>query len=218
MPLGSDDYVELLPVRWQAVTDAGIRFDYRTYDHPLLHGERAHAAGVRSADGKWEVHHNPYDPSRIWVRLADGFVEVPWIHATSVSLPFTHHVWEHICKVTKRTESRAEHEAQLVVALDDLLRRAARKKKLTGAEGRAVAKSRSAGALVGAPASEPNVLDTPTLSFGLAGVFAAPELDDETIPDEDDDLLLAAGQDLADPSDGSLVLDDTSRESDLWLP
>lgn len=220
VPLGSDDYVELLPVRWQTITDAGIRFDYRTYDHPLLHSEEADAPGVRSAEGKWEVHHNPYDPARIWVRLIKGFVEVPWIHATSVSLPFTHHVWEHICKVTERTESRAEHEEQLVLALDDLLRRAARKKKLTRAEQRAVAKSRASGAadMVPVPASEPNVLDTPTLSFGLAGVYEAPEGDDETVPDEDDDLLVAAEQYLAEATDGSSILNDTNQESDLWLP
>ncbi|WSQ14735.1 hypothetical protein OG604_47320 [Streptomyces sp. NBC_01231] len=34
VPLSADDYVELLPLRWQAVNDYGVRFGYRTYDHP----------------------------------------------------------------------------------------------------------------------------------------------------------------------------------------
>jgi hypothetical protein len=72
--------------------------------------------------------------------------------------------------------------------------------------------------MVPVPAGEPNVLDTPALSFGLAGVYVAPECDDETVPDEDDDLLAAAEQDLAEAMDGSSILDDTTREDDLWLP
>ncbi|MCM1950404.1 transposase family protein [Streptomyces sp. G2] len=218
VPLGSDDYVELLPVQWRTITDAGIRFDYRTYDHACLHTDKVQDPGVRSAEGLWEVHYNPYDPVRIWVRLSDGFVEVPWIHATSVSLPFTHHVWEHICKVTERTESRAKHEEQLVWALDDLLKRAARKKKLNRSEQRAVAKSRASGAdIVPVAAGEPNVLDTPTLSFGLAAVYEAVDRDDESVPDEEDDLLVAA-EDLAEAADGSSILDDNAQEEELWLP
>jgi hypothetical protein len=220
VPLGSEDYVELLPVRWQAITDAGIRFDYRTYDHACLHEDRVHDPGVRSEQGLWEVHYNPYDPVRIWVRLADGFVEVPWIHTTAVSLPFTHHIWEHICKVTERTGSREEHESQLALALDDFLKRAAGKARLTRAEQRAVARSCSSGAeLVPVAAGEVDVMSVPALSFGLAGVYAAPEFDDETVPDEDDDLLLPAdGQDPAEAADGSSILDDVNRENDLWLP
>ncbi|MGW1278858.1 transposase [Streptomyces tsukubensis] len=218
VPLRSDDYVELLPVRWQTITDAGIRFNYRTYDHARLHTEQAKAPGVRSPEGLWEVHYNPYDPVRVWVRLADGFAEVPWIHSTSVNLPFTHHVWEHICKVTERTGSRAEHEEQLALALDGFLKRAARKKDLTRTERKVMAKSRASGAdMVPAPAGEPNLLDTPTLSFGLAGVFQAPDWDDETVPDEDDECVVL-GQNAETAVEATCILDDPTQENDLWLP
>ncbi|WP_197287614.1 transposase [Streptomyces apocyni] len=215
--LSSQDYVELLPVRWQPVTGAGIRFDYRTYDDKCLHED--HGPGTRSKGRLREVHHNPYDPTRIWVRLPEGFREVPWIHATAVSLPFTHHIWQHICKVVKRTGSREEHEAELALALDDFLKRASGKGELSRSERRVVAKSRASGA-VPVPAGGPDVLSTPTLSFGLAGVYAAPELDDDTVPDEDDDLSVSSDgeQDADQVADGSSILDDTSRENDLWLP
>ncbi|GCE02648.1 transposase [Embleya hyalina] len=36
VPLTGGDYLELLPVRWQAVTERGIRIDHRTYDCDLL--------------------------------------------------------------------------------------------------------------------------------------------------------------------------------------
>lgn len=225
VPLSADDFVELLPVRWQPITDAGIRFGYRTYDDPCLNGHRGQDSGVASKRGLWEVHYNPYDPVRIWVRLPEGFREVAWIHATSVGLPFTHHVWEHICKVVERTSSREEHEAELALALDDFLKRAARKEKLSAAERRVAAKSRASGA-VAVPAGELNVLDVPAPSFGLAGVYAEPDLDDDTVPDaydsgdEDEDILgspdeeLAAGRSTV----GCHVLGDMDAEEDPWLP
>ncbi|MED7947417.1 hypothetical protein [Streptomyces sp. BE303] len=71
-----------------------------------------------------EIHHNPYDPARIWVRLPDGFQEVPWIHATQVSVPFTDAAWRHIVSTVARTTDRDAHEVALARALDTLLRRA----------------------------------------------------------------------------------------------
>ncbi|MEU7640796.1 transposase [Streptomyces sp. NPDC039016] len=219
LPLSTDDFVELLPVRWQAITDAGIRFDYRTYDDACLNGHRGQDSGVRSKKGLWEVHYNPYDPVRIWVRLPEGFRELPWIHATSVSLPFTHHVWEHICKAVQRTGSRQEHEAELALALDLFLKKAAGKEKLSAAERRVVAKSRASGA-VPVPAGEVNVLDVPAPSFGLAGIYAEPDIDDETVPDDERDDVFDSPDDVWETGrlGGSLVLNDTDPEEDQWLP
>lgn len=220
VPLGSDDYVELLPVRWQAITDNGIRFDYRTYDDRCLNGFRGESSGVAAQEGRWEVHYNPYDVTRIWVRLADGFREVPWIHATQASQPFTHHVWEHLCKVVERTGAREEHEARLALALDDFLKRASGNGKLSRREQRVVAKSRAVQTLA-VPAAGLDLLSAPTLSFGLAGVYEAPELDDETLPDEDDDVLAGLDGALlgdAPAASGSCaVRTDASAEEDQWL-
>ncbi|MDG5808566.1 transposase [Streptomyces ossamyceticus] len=217
VPLSADDFVELLPVRWQPITDAGIRFGYRTYDDPCLNGHRGQHSGVASKEGRWEVHHNPYDPTRIWVRLPKGFVEVAWIHATSVSLPFTHHVWEHICKVVERTGSREEHEVELALALDAFLKRAARKEKLSASERRVVAKSRAA-ATVPVPEGELNVLDVPAPSFALTGVYTEPDLDDDTVPDEDDDVTdeLDSHTASSPATEGCGLLADAGGE-DQWL-
>ncbi|WCL83154.1 transposase [Streptomyces sp. JCM 35825] len=217
VPLSSDDFVELLPVRWQPITDAGIRFDYRTYDGNCLNGHRGQHSEVLAQKGLWEVHYNPYDPVRIWVRLPEGFREVAWIHTTSVALPFTHHVWEHICKVVERTGSREEHEAELALALDAFLRRAAGKEELSTVERRVMAKSRASETTVPVPAGEINVLDVLAPSFGLAGVYAAPDPDDETLPDEDEDED-EDGLEAGHVPGGSLVLSDQDLEEDQWLP
>lgn len=121
--LAWEDHIELLPVRWQPVNDYGIRFDYRTYDSTVLNGHRR-ARTSAGAAVQLEVHHNPYDPARIWVRLPDGFQEVPWIHATQVSMPFTDAAWRHIISTVARTTDRDAHEVALARALDTLLRRA----------------------------------------------------------------------------------------------
>lgn len=122
--LSLEDHVELLPVRWQVINDYGIRFDYRTYDDKVLNGYRRRRSGCSTRGERWEVHYNPYAPERIWVRLPQGFVEVPWIHATQVSQPFTDYTWRHIRNAVARTSGRDAHELALARALEALLRRA----------------------------------------------------------------------------------------------
>ncbi|MHB9864586.1 hypothetical protein [Streptomyces sp. YIM S03343] len=122
VPLKAADYIELLPSRRCAIGAEGIRFDYRTYDSTSLNGHRHRST---APDGKWEVHYNPYEPSRCWVRLPDGWAEAGWIHRNLVSQPFSDTAWRHIRTVVEQRTGRAEHEELLARALDALLRRAA---------------------------------------------------------------------------------------------
>lgn len=121
VPLTGADWIELLPSRRCSITDEGIRFEHRTYDGPALNGHRHPST---AADGKWEVHHNPYEPGRCWVRLPDGWAQVAWIHQGLISKPFTDTTWRHIRSVVTRRTGRAEHEEHLARHLDELLRRA----------------------------------------------------------------------------------------------
>ncbi len=61
VPLTGSDYLELLPVRWQAITERGIRIHHRTYDSDLLgpHG----GAGLRSSGPRREMG-SPHQPAR----------------------------------------------------------------------------------------------------------------------------------------------------------
>ncbi|GAA2768628.1 hypothetical protein GCM10010103_76710 [Streptomyces paradoxus] len=89
-------YLELLPVRWQAITPAGITIHHRTYDHDLLAPYRGQTSPVAGRGGKWEIHYNPHDVRQIWVRLPDGeLTEIPWIHRDHVHQPFNDHTWQH---------------------------------------------------------------------------------------------------------------------------
>lgn len=214
VPLSADDYVELLPLRWQAVNDYGVRFGYRTYDHPGLNPYRRRRSPRADKNGRWEVHHNPYDPNRVWVRLPEGWLEVPWVHAGAVRRPFTAFTFDHVRRTVERRHGREEHEAAIAQALDDLLRRAGQ--GLGSRRERTVA----ARALSAAQMTDPSPATTPQqwpaplapgASFGLPGSFTVPlqdadgwdaddSLDDIEDNQDDEDYLLAAladGQDAA---------------------
>ncbi|WP_428815180.1 Mu transposase C-terminal domain-containing protein [Streptomyces albus] len=124
VPLTGADWLELLPVRWQPITERGIRIDYRTYDHDVLDPHRGQRSEVTAKDGKWEVHHNPHDARQIWVRLSDGKLhEIPWIHRDHVHQPFNDQMWRHVQGEVAQRGEREQHEADLADALDQLLRR-----------------------------------------------------------------------------------------------
>ncbi|MGW2826489.1 transposase [Streptomyces sp. NPDC001443] len=197
--LSAENYIELMPVKRLGINDYGIRFDYRTYDHKVLNPHR----GFKSTawDGMWEIHHNPYDPHQIWVRLPDGWQEIPWIHRERVSLPFTDFTWRHIRATVERRSDRDEHEQHLAQALDRLLRRAGNGEG-TRRERTVAARAGAAASLAGPTPHQPDppgLLTAPTLSYGLVGTFTPPGLDEpdgEEVPageefedgwDEDDD-------------------------------
>ncbi|MFJ2137004.1 hypothetical protein ACIOMQ_40565 [Streptomyces sp. NPDC087845] len=81
VPLSGSGYLELLPVRWQAITERGIRIHHHTYDSDLLGPYRGQDSDVTARGRKWEVHTNPHDVRQIWVRLPEiGLTGIPWIH------------------------------------------------------------------------------------------------------------------------------------------
>lgn len=127
VPLTGNDYLELLPVRWQAITEHGIRLHHRTYDHDLLGPHRGQPSTVAGRGGKWEIHYNPHDVRQIWIRLPDGqLTEIPWIHRDHTHQPFNDRIWHYLRTITgQRAGQDAEQaEAALAEALDALMRRA----------------------------------------------------------------------------------------------
>ncbi|MEU9255485.1 hypothetical protein AB0D66_27020 [Streptomyces sp. NPDC048270] len=205
VPLTAADWIELLPSRRCAIGDEGIRFEYRTYDSRALNKHRHRST---AADGKWEVHHNPYEPWRCWVRLPDGWEPADWIHQGLVSKPFTDTAWRHIRSVVTRRTHRAEHEEHLARHLDELLRRAHTGQ--TGAKN--PSRASSAGNLAGVPdrhaeakrTRERNADADPPNS--LAEQF--PRADGGTFPTSDSDP--------ADLSAGAWNIFDAHQEAQQW--
>ena len=54
--LSGDDYVELLPATWRAVSSYGVKISNRVYDCPGLAPFRRQPSGVMRKRNLWEVH------------------------------------------------------------------------------------------------------------------------------------------------------------------
>jgi hypothetical protein len=114
--LSADDYIELLPARWQAINAYGIRINYRTYDAEELNPLRRQPSGIKEKKDLWEIHHDPYDISRVWVRNPEGgWITCLWKHLRRVPAPFGELAWDHVrAGLPKGTE---EELADAVAAL-----------------------------------------------------------------------------------------------------
>jgi putative transposase len=123
LTLTGTDYLELLPVKWRAINDYGVRIDHRTYDSPQLGPFRRQNSGLTGKRGLWEVHYDPYDLSRVFIRTPEGWVTAPWTHAPMVSAPFADFTWRHARRLVAEA-GRDDTETEIARALDDLLTRA----------------------------------------------------------------------------------------------
>lgn len=119
--LSADDHVELLPATWRAINAYGVKIKHRTYDDRALNPLRHQRSGVKDRKDLWEIHFDPYDVSRVWVRdhWRGGWITLFWKHLHRVAAPFGELAWDH----TRRALPGAAEE-ELADAVADLLRRA----------------------------------------------------------------------------------------------
>jgi hypothetical protein len=124
LTLTGEDYLELLPVAWRQVNAYGIRIDYRTYDCPELGAYRLQHSGITARRGLWEVHHDPYDVTRVFIRTPDGWVTVPWTHLPMVSAPFAEFTWRQARRLAAEKGKDNTNETEVARVLENLLTRA----------------------------------------------------------------------------------------------
>ena len=127
VPLSGKDDIELLPAKWRTINSYGIRVNNRTYDAKALNPYRHQNSGVQAHKGQWEVHHDPYDVSRIWLRNHhdDGWIMANWTHLRTTPIPFGEGVWQQARVVLANRGQDKPTEAELARAASDLLDRAA---------------------------------------------------------------------------------------------
>ncbi len=122
VPLSAEDHIELLPAVWRAVNAYGIKINHRTYDSAGLNPVRQQPSGVR--DGRWEVHYDPYDVSKVFVRGPGGWITCTWKYLDRVPVPFGELAWDHISGQLAGQGRGDASELERVQAVDELLRRA----------------------------------------------------------------------------------------------
>jgi transposase InsO family protein len=121
--LSAEDYIELLPVCWKAINAYGVKLNYRTYDGEQLNPLRRQPSGVAARKNLWEVHYDPYDISRVWLRNhhGSGWITLFWKHLQRDGVPFGEMAWDHV-----RAQMPAATEQEIAEAVQALLRRASR--------------------------------------------------------------------------------------------
>jgi hypothetical protein len=124
VPLSAEDFIELLPAVWRAVNAYGIKISHRTYDAAGLNPIRQQKSGVTARKGLWEVHRDPYDVSRVFVRGPDRWITCPWKYLEKVPAPFGELAWDHVSGRLAAQGQGNPTELERAQAVDDLLRRA----------------------------------------------------------------------------------------------
>lgn len=121
--VSADDYIELLPACWKAINAYGVKLKHRTYDAEALNGLRRQPSGIAARKNLWEVHYDPYDVSRVWLRNhwdpAAGWIILFWKHLRRDGVPFGELAWDHV-----RAQMPKATEEEIAAAVQNLLRRA----------------------------------------------------------------------------------------------
>jgi hypothetical protein len=170
--LTGEDYIELMPADWRAIGDGGVQIDYRTYNCAELGPYRRMPSGVTAKGGRWEVHYDPYDLSRIWVRNhhRGGWIIAPWTQLAMVGQPFADFTWRHARKIAAERGVDDANETAVAVVLAGLLRRAGQGPETR----RAVARTRAAAALPGLRPALPAAPEPDGVPLALPAAAAEP--------------------------------------------
>lgn len=126
LALTAEDYLELLPTRWQAVNSYGIKINHRIYNCDGLNDLRREKSGIAQRKNRWEVRHDPYDIRLVWLRNhhTGQWITVPWRLLSTPATPFGELAWGHTAR-DLREQGEPVTEDAIAEAVSDLLLRAA---------------------------------------------------------------------------------------------
>jgi putative transposase len=126
VPLGPEDYIELMPAQWRVINSYGIKIGLRTYDSGELNPYRRQHSGIEARNGLWEVRYDPYDISRVWIRNhhRGGWLLATWKHLRTAPVPFGEQAWNHARQLLAARGSDPATETEIAAAAADLLDRA----------------------------------------------------------------------------------------------
>lgn len=110
--------------------------------------------GRHGQAGLWEVHHDPYDLSQVFVRTREGWVTAPWTHLPMISAPFADFTWRHARRLAAQAGRDDTNETEVARVLDELLTRAEAGPPVDKATARVAARTRVAAAAHRPPPAE----------------------------------------------------------------
>ncbi|WP_033326265.1 Mu transposase C-terminal domain-containing protein [Streptomyces yerevanensis] len=125
--LSPTEYIELLPSTRRTLNAYGFKISHRIYDGPDLGDLRREYSGSGPDGRRWQVHYDPYDISRIWVRhpRTQDWVTVFWRHLRTAPVPMGELAWGHARKVLAERGASGAGEEEIARAAAELLERMA---------------------------------------------------------------------------------------------
>ncbi|MEU7432936.1 transposase [Streptomyces sioyaensis] len=125
--LSPEEYIELLPRCRRRINSYGIRLGHRTYDSAELTPFRRQPSGAGQDGRSWEVHYDPYDISRVWVRnhRDGGWITAVWRHLRTAPTPMGELAWDHARRILAQRGTDPATEDEIAEAAVALLDRAA---------------------------------------------------------------------------------------------
>ena len=129
VPLSQDDFVELLPVKIRKINSYGVKIDHRVYDAEELNPLRGQPSGVTAFNNRWEIHYDPYDITRVWLRnhhASDrAWITLWWRHLGLPPVPFSQDMWDAARQVAAGRDQARPSPEEVTALVDDILTRAA---------------------------------------------------------------------------------------------
>ena len=75
-----------------------MKTGHRVYDSEELYPYHRQPSGVASKNNRWEVHRDPYDITRVWIRdhpAGGGWITAYWKLLGGKPAPFGELAWDH---------------------------------------------------------------------------------------------------------------------------
>lgn len=124
--LSAEEYVQLLPRKWRVIGSSGVRINSRIYDSRAFGPYRRQPSGAGPDGRLWEVHYDPYDISRVWVRdhRGTGWITATWRHLRTSPVPMGELVFDRAHQVLSERTRRKPQEQEVAQVAAELLDRA----------------------------------------------------------------------------------------------
>lgn len=145
VPLTGTDYIELLPAETRVINSYGDKIRHRIYDAKELNPYRGQDSGIKSLKNLWEVHYDPYDITRVWIRNHHdgGWITAYWRHLNAAPQPFGEVIGERGRQIVADRGIASPSQETIAAAVDELLDRAAptpKKRRKSARDKRALAR------------------------------------------------------------------------------
>jgi putative transposase len=126
VPLGAENYIQLLPAVTRVINSYGVKIRHRVYDSADLNPYRGQESGIKALKQLWEIRYDPYDVTRVWIRNHHdgGWITAFWRQLHAGPQPFGDTIWEYGRQIVAGRGTDSPSEETIKAAVDDLLTRA----------------------------------------------------------------------------------------------